>query len=131
VWYNSTVIERVVVKDDDGAGVPIIDYKIGFRVYSDEGTAVDIKSGRSFFGWSCQYDEDLRATNPRIQRVNRFSKSFCKYASMSYAEESIKDSNDYLYDEPGKQVFAVPRFNTKNQRRSSVMLELIAQFGEH
>lgn len=52
VWYNSTVIERVVFKDNDGAGVPIIDYKIGFRIYSEEGTAIDAKSGRSFFGWS-------------------------------------------------------------------------------
>jgi ubiquitin carboxyl-terminal hydrolase 34 len=125
VWYNSTIIEKQVIKDDDDCGVPIISYKVGFRIYSEDGSSLDVKSGRHFYGWSGQYDEDLRATSPRIQKLNKFSKSFCKYASMSYAEESVKDCNDFLYDLPDKPVFAVPRFYTRTQRRSSIMIELV------
>lgn len=43
---------------------------------------------------------------------------------MSYAEESIKDYNDFLY-ESDKPIYAVPRFNTRTQRRSAMMIELI------
>lgn len=52
---------------------------------------LDPRNDKKYFGWSSQYDEDVNATNPRLQKLNRYSKKFCKYASMSYAEESIKD----------------------------------------
>lgn len=50
---------------------------------------------------------------------------------MSYAEESIKDQSDFLWEfKRAERVYAVPRFNSRNQRRSSIMLELIQKFGE-
>lgn len=33
VWYNSTIIEKEVMKNDDDTGIPIISYKVGFRIY--------------------------------------------------------------------------------------------------
>ena len=51
---------------------------------------------------------------------------------MSTAEESIKDHNDFLFDnDDGSQVFAVPRFNSKNLRRSNLQVRLIQVFGEN
>jgi hypothetical protein len=64
-------------------------------------------------------------------RLNKYSKKFCKYASMSYAEESIKDQSDFLFEyKQPERIYAVPRFNTRNQRRSQVMLALIQRFGQ-
>lgn len=65
VWYNSTVIERNVLYESDD-GVPVIELKIGFRFYDENGPLVDAKSNNKFYGWSSQYDEDMNATNPRI-----------------------------------------------------------------
>lgn len=52
VWYNSTVIEKDFLKEDDESGIPIINYTIGFRMFVEEGPSVDVKSGRYFYGWS-------------------------------------------------------------------------------
>ena len=65
-------------------------------------------------------------------RLNRYSKNFCKYASMSYAEESIKDQSDFIYEyQQTGVIYAVPRFNTRNQRKSQLMIDLIQEFGQN
>jgi ubiquitin carboxyl-terminal hydrolase 34 len=50
---------------------------------------------------------------------------------MSNAEESIQDHNDFLYNlGRTKVIYAVPRFNTKHQRKSVLMVQLMQTFGE-
>ena len=119
VWYNATIVERT---DGDNN----IEVKIGFRHYDPKGTSLDARVNQRFFGWNYQYDEDMNITNPRIQKVNKYSKAFCKYASISYAEESIKDQTDFLYQYMvAHKVYAVPRFNTRNLRKSAIIVNLI------
>lgn len=90
VWYNSTILARTQFEDH-------VEYRIGYRTYDENGPLTD-SEGRKFFGWSSSYDEDIKAANPKIQKLNKFSKKFCKYASMSTAEESIKDHNDFVFN---------------------------------
>jgi hypothetical protein len=66
VWYNSTVVERTVQYESDSD--PVIELKIGFRYFDPNGPLIDPKTNQKFFGWSNQYDEDMNATNPRLQR---------------------------------------------------------------
>lgn len=80
IWYNSTVISKTENGEQDGVqnieykigiikkNLNVFFFKLGFRYYDPNGSLVDTKNDQKFFGWTSQYDEDLSATNTRIQK---------------------------------------------------------------
>lgn len=52
VWYNATIINRKIFKTG-GVDEEIIEYKVGFRHYDENGPSTDPQMGnRHYFGWS-------------------------------------------------------------------------------
>jgi hypothetical protein len=62
VWYTSIIADREERMEGDNM---VLYYKVGFRLYHEEGTKVD-NNKRRFFGWSETFDEWISAYNPRI-----------------------------------------------------------------
>ncbi|CAD8119650.1 unnamed protein product [Paramecium sonneborni] len=117
-WQNATII--TILKDQED-----IEYIVGFRIYDDRGNLYD-SIGKKYFGWNQQYDERIRAVSPRIQKLNTFSKG--QYPNPYSQDDSIHDSNDFLYPD---NHYAIPRFYTKQTRRSIVLTQMINDFGNH
>ncbi|CAD8206139.1 unnamed protein product [Paramecium octaurelia] len=114
-WQNATII--AALKDEH------VEYIVGFRVYDEKGNLYD-SMGKRYFGWNSQYDERIRAVSPRIQKINTFSKG--QYPNPYSQEDIIHDCNDFLYPE---NHYAIPRFSTKQTRRSIVLTQMINDFG--
>ncbi|CAD8084108.1 unnamed protein product [Paramecium sonneborni] len=117
VWQNATIIAPLNPDDNE--------YVVGFRVYDEKGNQYDSKN-RRFFGWNQQYDERIKAISPRIQKKNAFSRG--QPSNPHCQEEIVHDCNDFLYP---KTDYAVPRFQTKQARRSTVICEMINEFGKN
>ncbi|CAD8206268.1 unnamed protein product [Paramecium pentaurelia] len=114
-WQNATII--AALKDEE------VEYIVGFRVYDEKGNLYD-SMGKRYFGWNSQYDERIRAVSPRIQKRNTFSKG--QYPNPYSQEDIIHDCNDFLYPDNN---YAIPRFSTKQTRRSIILIQMINDFG--
>ena len=63
-WFLGTVLSKREIKKGDNT---YIDFHVGYRIYSEDGTKIDNKGGK-FEGWSEQYDEWIPAYSIRLQQ---------------------------------------------------------------
>lgn len=70
---------------------------IDLRVFREEADKIDTESGKSYYGWSCKFDEWINIHNPRVQPFNKLAKKTLSLISSN--NEIFDDSNDLIFDE--------------------------------
>ncbi len=127
-WYASTVLEvKPVVEGRGNRDVTML--KIGYRTYTQEGTKKD-SQGRTYTGWSGQFDEWISAASLRIQRLGslaRLGAFKCNKTEDEDDKKSLQDASDVLLNSlPKKTVHAVPR---AEKSKCMTLVELLNTFG--
>lgn len=86
-WYRSTVIEAFE-RQNDYKNYKYI--KLGLRIYRDNGRCKDNR-GKTYFGWSENFDKSVSVHDPRVRMPNHYSKNIENFDLLSsYPIESRK-----------------------------------------
>ena len=127
-WYAATVLERKEVVEGKG-NRDVVMLKVGYRVYDEHGPKKDAL-GRTFFGWSANFDEWISSHSLRIQKPGSLARKGLLKCNKNEDEDDKKhldDAGDVLLNSlHGKETFAVLR---PDKSRSEILVDLLNAFG--
>lgn len=90
-WYRSTIIDAT--EKFKGLNNSYKYVKYGLRIYRDNGRNKS-NQGKTFFGWSENFDKETSVHDPRIRMPNHFSKTIENIELISSYPNDCKKFND-------------------------------------
>ena len=112
-WYRCTIVETSEKQRDNKVYKYI---RLGLRIYRDNGKCKDSR-GKTYFGWSENFDKDVSVHDPRVRMPNRFSKVIENFDLISSYPIESRKFNDL-------ETFIPVKFRNKNLAKNTWISQL-------